>query len=91
MQSQRNAYKYKEIQIVIVGAGFDSKFVRYNHHSNRPQYLHFIEIDLPKIIEFKKKLCARLIQRHSNIKPPTFIAADLLDIRLKDLFGLDYE
>ena len=83
----QNEYQYKDLQIVIVGAGFDTKFCKYQQETERPKHLHFIEIDLPNIIDFKQKLCQRLRKRHpqQNIKLPNFIAADLLKSKMKDL------
>eukprot|EP00483_Globobulimina_turgida_P004489 UN04498 len=84
-------YNYNELQIVIIGAGFDTKFIKFQHETDRPKHLHFIEIDLPKIIHFKKKLCQRLIRRNpkQSIKPPKFIPADLLKSKIKDLLVKD--
>ena len=86
-----NEYKYDDLQIVITGAGFDTKFCKYQQEKDRPKNLSFIEIDLPKIIDLKRKLCQRLIERHpnENIEIPKLIAADLLKTTIKDLLVKD--
>eukprot|EP01084_Bolivina_argentea_P267380 453851_1 len=83
----KTEYKYTDLQIVIIGSGFDNKFIKFQNETNKPKHLHFIEIDLPKTINFKKKLVQRLIIRHpkQTIKPPIFIPADLLKSNMKDL------
>ena len=46
--------KELECNVVLFGAGYDTRALRYRHRHN--EKIHFIEVDLPDVVEGKRKL-----------------------------------
>merc|ERR1719163_1395998 len=74
----------KDCQVVIFGAGFDTRSIRYQREG-----LRFFEVDLPDTIEAKRVVHERYKREvNPDVRLPARVGFDLNDCAEKSLLGL---
>ena len=72
-----------ECQVVVFGAGFDTRSIRYQREG-----LRFFEVDLPGTIEAKRVVHERYAEQNPGVRLPTRVGFDLNDCEQTSLLDL---
>ena len=68
----------QDIVVVTLGAGFDTRSLRFLTRSPGQSTSHFYEVDLPAVVEQKRRLLEeRFVLRRPGSKLPVLLAGDL--------------
>lgn len=78
---QRSKSQNRTMDVIVMGAGFDSRSVRFLNLPVVKEYAgkgRFIEVDLPSVTQQKSKMFERLLRRRKSVTQlPSLLEADL--------------
>ena len=83
--SDRKCEVSDKVRVIVLGAGYDSRSLRFLNNNKRNQSMNFFEFDLPSVIETKRLMLERFVRRRSGWRCQEVVLPSLLGVDLNDL------